>query len=140
MQTHFLHVLVANLKIDAIYAFYPESFCDNNLAIRKVFAFSDSAFMTHLFLFCCQISFFSFCDKLFLFLWQNFSCSNFWFFSDPRNSFSHLGNYLWFLIKWTLKFFSFFSLSTKSSKSGHKIHSRDGARFFCDKSVTNVLP
>ena len=38
----FLHELVANLKIDAIYAFYPESFCDKNLAIRKVFAFSDS--------------------------------------------------------------------------------------------------
>ena len=33
---------VANLKIDAIYAFYPESFCDKNLAIRKVFAFCDS--------------------------------------------------------------------------------------------------
>ena len=25
-----------------IYALYPESFCDKNLAIRKVFAFSDS--------------------------------------------------------------------------------------------------
>ena len=33
---------VANLKIDVIYAFYPESFCDKNLAIRKVFAFCDS--------------------------------------------------------------------------------------------------
>ena len=33
---------VANLKIDAIYALYPESFCDKNLAIRKVFAFCDS--------------------------------------------------------------------------------------------------
>ena len=32
-----------NLKNDAIYGFYPESFCDKNLAIRKVFAFSDSA-------------------------------------------------------------------------------------------------
>ena len=42
MQTHFLRVFVANLKIDAIYAFYPESFCDKNLAIRKVFVFSDS--------------------------------------------------------------------------------------------------
>ena len=29
----------------AIYAVYPESFCSENLAIRKVFAFSDSAFM-----------------------------------------------------------------------------------------------
>ena len=36
-------VFVANLKIDAIYALYPESFCDKNLAIRKVFAFCDSA-------------------------------------------------------------------------------------------------
>ena len=27
----------------AIYALYPESFCGVNLAIRKVFAFSDSA-------------------------------------------------------------------------------------------------
>ena len=27
----------------ANYALYPESFCDENLAIRKVFAFSDSA-------------------------------------------------------------------------------------------------
>ena len=42
MQTHFLRVFVANLKNDAIYRFYPESFCDKNLAIRKVFAFSDS--------------------------------------------------------------------------------------------------
>ena len=33
---------VAELKIDAIYAHHPESFCDKNLAIRKVFAFSDS--------------------------------------------------------------------------------------------------
>ena len=42
LQTHFLRVFVANLKIDAIYAVYLESFCDKNLAIRKVFAFSDS--------------------------------------------------------------------------------------------------
>ena len=42
LQTHFLRVFVANLKNDAIYGFYPESFCDKNLAIRKVFAFSDS--------------------------------------------------------------------------------------------------
>ena len=34
--------IVANLKIDAIYALYLESFCEPNLAIRKVFAFSDS--------------------------------------------------------------------------------------------------
>ena len=43
LQTHFLRVFVANLKNDAIYGFYPESFCDKNLAIWKVFAFSDSA-------------------------------------------------------------------------------------------------
>ena len=42
LQIHFLRVFVANLKNDAIYAFYLESFCDSNLAIRKVFAFSDS--------------------------------------------------------------------------------------------------
>ena len=35
-------VFVANLKNDAIYAFYPESFCDKNLALWKVFFFSDS--------------------------------------------------------------------------------------------------
>ena len=29
----------------AIYALYPESFCGVNLAIRKVFAFSDSVVM-----------------------------------------------------------------------------------------------
>ena len=39
MQTHFLYVSIANLNIDAIYAFYPESFCNKNLAIRKVFVF-----------------------------------------------------------------------------------------------------
>ena len=42
LQTHLLWAFLANLKIDAIYALYPESFCDPNLAIRKVFAFSDS--------------------------------------------------------------------------------------------------
>ena len=42
MQTHFLRVFVANLKIDVIYTFYLESFYDKSLAIRKVFAFSDS--------------------------------------------------------------------------------------------------
>ena len=44
LQPHFLRVFVANLKNDAIYGFNPESFCDKNLAIRKVFAFSDSVF------------------------------------------------------------------------------------------------
>ena len=43
LQNHFLCAFVANLKIDAIYVLYPESFWDKNLAIRKVFAFSDSA-------------------------------------------------------------------------------------------------
>ena len=42
LQNHLLRAFVANLKIDAIYALYPESFCGKNLAIRKVFAFCDS--------------------------------------------------------------------------------------------------
>ena len=42
LQNHLLCAFVADLKIDAIYALHPESFCDNNLAIRKVFAFCDS--------------------------------------------------------------------------------------------------
>ena len=42
LQNHLLSTFVADLKIDAIYALYPESFCDKNLAIRKVFAFCDS--------------------------------------------------------------------------------------------------
>ena len=42
LQNHLLCAFVANLKIDAIYTLYPESFCDKNLAIRKVFDFSDS--------------------------------------------------------------------------------------------------
>ena len=42
LQNHLLRAFVANLKIDAIYALYPESFCNKNLAIRKVFAFCDS--------------------------------------------------------------------------------------------------
>ena len=42
LQNHLLCAFVANLKIDAIYALYPESFCDKNLAIQKVFPFSDS--------------------------------------------------------------------------------------------------
>ena len=45
LQNHLLCAFVANLKIDAIYA---ESFFDKNLAIRKVFAFCDSADLTHL--------------------------------------------------------------------------------------------
>ena len=43
LQNHLLCAFVANLKIDLIYALYPESFCDKNLAIRKVFAFCDSS-------------------------------------------------------------------------------------------------
>ena len=38
------HTFYAYLKIDAIYAFYLESFCVKNLAIWKVFNFSDSAY------------------------------------------------------------------------------------------------
>ena len=47
LQNHLLCAFVANLKIGAIYALYPESFCDKNLAVRKVFAFSDSAHRQH---------------------------------------------------------------------------------------------
>ena len=46
LQNHLLCAFVANLKIGAICALYPESFCDKNLAIRKVYAFCDSAIMT----------------------------------------------------------------------------------------------
>ena len=42
LQNHLLCAFVANLKIGAIYALYPESFCNKNLANRKVFASSDS--------------------------------------------------------------------------------------------------
>ena len=42
LANHLLCAFVANLKINAIYALYPESFCDKNLAIRKVFVFCDS--------------------------------------------------------------------------------------------------
>ena len=42
LQNHLLCAFVANLKIDALYALYPESFCGKNLAIWKVFAFCDS--------------------------------------------------------------------------------------------------
>ena len=48
LQNHLLCAFVANLKIGAIYALYPESFCDKNLAIRKVFAFCDSEHTTHI--------------------------------------------------------------------------------------------
>ena len=47
LQNHLLCAFVANLKIGAIYALYPESFCDKNLAIRKVFAFCDSDDMVY---------------------------------------------------------------------------------------------
>ena len=43
LQNHLLRAFVANLKNDAIYALYPESFCDKNLANQKFFAFCDSA-------------------------------------------------------------------------------------------------
>ena len=42
LQNHLLCAFVADLKFDAIYALYPESFCDKNLAIRRVFTFCDS--------------------------------------------------------------------------------------------------
>ena len=42
LQAHLLRAFVANSIIDGIYALYPESFCNKNLAVRKVFAFSDS--------------------------------------------------------------------------------------------------
>ena len=41
LANHLLCAFVANLKIGTIYAFYPESFCDKNLALWKVFFFSD---------------------------------------------------------------------------------------------------
>ena len=46
LQTQLLSAIVANLKIDTIYALYPESFCDKNLAVRK--NFSDSALVHHI--------------------------------------------------------------------------------------------
>ena len=42
LQAHLLRAFVANSKIDATYVLYPESFCDKNLVVRKVFAFYDS--------------------------------------------------------------------------------------------------
>ena len=44
LQNHLLCAFVANLKIDGIHVLYQESFCDKNLAIRKVFAFCDSEY------------------------------------------------------------------------------------------------
>ena len=49
LQNHLLCAFVANLKIGAIYALYPESFCNKNLAIRKVFAFCDSVIKCSMF-------------------------------------------------------------------------------------------
>ena len=43
LHAHLFRTFVANSKIDAIYALYPESLSDKYLAVRKVFAFSDSA-------------------------------------------------------------------------------------------------
>ena len=47
LQNHLLCAFVADLKIDANYVLYLESFCDKNLAIRKVFAFCDSVGALH---------------------------------------------------------------------------------------------
>ena len=47
LQAHLLQAFFANLKIDAIYALYPEIFGDINLAVQKVFAFSDSGRVYH---------------------------------------------------------------------------------------------
>ena len=41
--TSFTHIC-REIKDVPIYALYPESFCMKNLATRKVFAFSDSAY------------------------------------------------------------------------------------------------
>ena len=43
LHAHLLRTFVANSKTDAIYALYPESLSNKYLAVRKVFAFSDSA-------------------------------------------------------------------------------------------------
>ena len=42
LHAHLLRTFVANSKIDVTYAFYPESLSDKYLAVRKIFAFSDS--------------------------------------------------------------------------------------------------
>ena len=55
LQNHQLCAFVANLKIGAIYALYPENFCDKNLAIRKVFVFCDSDMHNHALLFLCTL-------------------------------------------------------------------------------------
>ena len=44
LHAHLLRTFIANLKIDAIYALYPESLSNKYLAVRKVFAFSDSEY------------------------------------------------------------------------------------------------
>ena len=46
LQAHLLRAFVANLKIDAKYALYPETFCDKNLAVWNIFTFSDSGVFT----------------------------------------------------------------------------------------------
>ena len=56
LQAHLLRASVANLKIDATYALYPESFCDTNLAIQKVFVFSDSGESMNGDVLCLQVS------------------------------------------------------------------------------------
>ena len=72
-------------------------------------------------------------------LYRNFSCSNFWFFfRSSKFNFSHLGNYLWFLIKWTLKFFSFTFHKILKIRPHNSLTWQ--CQIFCDKSVTNVLP
>ena len=39
LQNQRLYAFVADLKIDAIYALHPKSFCDKNLAIQKFLLF-----------------------------------------------------------------------------------------------------
>ena len=46
LHSRLLRTFVANSEIDAIYALYPESLSDKYLAVRKVFAFSDSVTTT----------------------------------------------------------------------------------------------
>ena len=54
LQNHLLCAIVTDLKIYAIYALYPESFCDKNLANRKVFVFCDSGVVL-----ACHVTFFT---------------------------------------------------------------------------------
>ena len=56
LQNHLLRPFVANLKTNAIYARYPGSFCDTNLAIQKVFVFSDSGESMNGDVLCPQVS------------------------------------------------------------------------------------